>query len=44
MGDLVLVKLSTSNWHKGLQKNLIKKYGGPFFIGKKIGNVVYKVD
>ena len=44
VGDLVFVKLSTLDRHKGLHKSLIRKYEGPFSIEKRVGNVAYKVQ
>ena len=44
VGDLVLVKLSTLDQCKGLQKSLIRKYESPFPIEKRVGNVVYMVQ
>jgi len=44
VGDLVFVKLSTLDRHKGLHKSLIRKYEGPFPIEKRVGNVVYRVQ
>ncbi|XP_020257138.1 uncharacterized protein LOC109833751 [Asparagus officinalis] len=43
VGDLVLVKLSTLDQHKGLHKSLIRKYEGPFPIEKRVWNVAYRV-
>ena len=44
VGDLVLIKLSTLDRHKGLHKSLIRKYEGPFPIEKRVGNVAYSVQ
>jgi len=44
VGDLVLVKLSTLDRHKGLHKSLIRKYEGPFSIEKRVRNVAYRVQ
>ena len=44
VGDLLLVKLSTLDRHKGLYKSLIRKYEGPFSIEKRVGNVAYRVQ
>ncbi|XP_020271048.1 uncharacterized protein LOC109846235 [Asparagus officinalis] len=43
VGDLVLVKISTLDRHKGLHKSLILKYEGSFPIEKRVGNVAYMV-
>jgi len=43
VGDLLLVKLSTLDRHKGLYKSLIRKYEGPFSVKKRVGNVAYRV-
>ena len=37
VGDLVLVKLSTLDRHKGLHKSLIRKYEGHFLLRKEWG-------
>ena len=44
VGDLVLVRLSTLDRHKGLHKSLIRKYEGSFPIKKRVGNVAYRVQ
>ena len=44
VGDLVLVKLSTLDRHKGLHNSLIRKYEGPFPIEKRADNVAYRVQ
>ena len=43
VGDIVFVKLSTLDQHKGLHKSLVRKYEGPFPIEKRVGNVTYRV-
>jgi len=37
VGDLVLVKLSILDRHKGLHKSVIRKYEGSFPIEKRVG-------
>ena len=44
VGDLILIKLSTLDRHKGLHKSLIRKYEGPFSIEKRVRNVTYRVQ